>query len=26
LIAFLYNTAVIALTVNIASQFFGGGK
>ncbi len=26
LISFLYNTAVIALTVNIASQFFGGGK
>jgi uncharacterized membrane protein len=26
LIAFLYNTAVIALTVNIAAQFFGGGK
>lgn len=26
LVAFLYNTAVIALTVNIASQFFGGGK
>jgi uncharacterized membrane protein len=26
LIAFLFNTAVIALTVNIAAQFFGGGK
>lgn len=26
LIAFFYNTAVIALTVNIAAQFFGGGK
>lgn len=26
LISFFYNTAVIALTVNIASQFFSGGK
>jgi uncharacterized membrane protein len=26
LIAFLFNTAVIALTVNIAAQFFGGGN
>lgn len=26
LIAFLFNTAVIALSVNIAAQFFGGGK
>lgn len=26
LVSFFYNTAVIALTVNIASQFFGGGK
>jgi uncharacterized membrane protein len=26
LVAFLFNTAVIALTVNIAAQYFGGGK